>query len=530
LNILKRTRSRFDNWLFVLLLFVIIYAIFLTLNLSYMSMQWDEVNHFTGGLLLVRGQFWKYFLTSSFYPPVFNLGTAAYFAVAGASVFVGRLVAVTFSCLSIIVVFVMGRKMYGPRVGLISAVLFGVMPGIVWVSRMAMIESMLIFIFSLSMFFFFSWVRAGRERDRVLSIMALAVGVIVKYQMIVVAPIIMLAGAFFWKRDYLRTQVNRFLRLRFLILAAIGIGVGLIVFYELFVSGLITTLIYSIQVGTAERSIYSVRFPIPIFYFVEMVWPYSNMHPISPLLYFVCLVGLGFLAFRRKSEDKFLLLWFLVIYSVFTVIPNREWRYVTLLFPVLAISASTLIVQAFDKTKTTWRNTNTGMNRRLIAKVLAVFLIALTMVGVFYSCEDAYTWVARDQLQVPIEQATEFALQNLNNNNNQSIVVVFPLNFLNEYMVWFYLNAKQSRPNEVWQYPKLAVDSYTPDLNITELTIACQEKNTKYVFLYENGGSAYFNSSLTASDVFNILNNTGRFVPENSFGIAPNRLFILTFR
>ncbi len=147
-------------------------------------MQWDEVNHFTGGLLLVRGQLWQYVQTSSFYPPIFNLGTAAFFAVAGASVFVGRLVAVTFALLSILIVFFIARRMYGSPTALLSAVLFGVMPGVVWVSRMAMIETMLIFIFSLSMLFFFNWLRTNRERDRVLSIVALSVGVVVKYQML----------------------------------------------------------------------------------------------------------------------------------------------------------------------------------------------------------------------------------------------------------------------------------------------------------------------------------------------------------
>jgi 4-amino-4-deoxy-L-arabinose transferase-like glycosyltransferase len=528
-DLLKQMRSRFDKWLIVLLLFLVVYGVFLTINLSYMSMQWDEVNHFTGGLLLVRGQFWEYVQTSSFYPPIFNLATAAFFAVAGASVLIGRLVAVTFSLLSILVVFLIARKMYGSGTALASAILFGVMPGIVWISRMAMIETMLIFIFSLSMFFFFSWLQTNRERDRILSIAALVVGVVVKYQMLVVAPIVMLTGTFIWKREYLKTQLNRFLKLKILIAVVAAIGIGLFVVYELFASGLLEMLIYSIQIGTAERSIYSVRFPIPIFYLVEMVWPYSNMHPISLLLYVFGVLGLGFLVVRRKPGDKFLLLWFVVIYAVFTLIPNRQWRYVTLLFPVLAISASNFIARTFEKAQKTWRNAPANLNRRWFAKLGAVLLIGLTFLGVFYSCHDAYSWVSRDQLQVPIEQATEYAGQNL--TGNQSIVVVFPLNYLNEYMVWFYLNAVNARPNGVWQYPKLAVDSYTPNLNTTEFINLCQLKNVKYVFLYENGGATtYFNSSLTSSQIYDTLNNTCRFIPDSSFGSAPHRIFVMSFR
>ena len=529
MHLLEKLWVRFDGWFLGLLVFLAVYFGFLIFNLSYMSMQWDEVSHFTGGLLLMRGQLWEYFLTSSFYPPIFNLGTAAYFVVGGASVFAGRLVAVTFSLLSVVVVFLIGRRMFGSKTGILSSVLFGIMPGIVWLSRMAMIETMLIFVFSLSMFFFFRWLQTSSERDRILSIVALAVGVIVKYQVIVVAPIVMLIGAFLWKREFVKTQISSFMKFKFLLIAVVSIVIGLVALYELYASGLLETLIYSIQVGTTERSIYSMRFPVPLFYFIEMVWPYSNMHPISPLLYILSLFGLGLFAFSRKAEDKFLLLWFVIVYLVFTAIPNRDWRYVTLLFPVMAIAASNFIIKSLEKTKMTWHCSNSHLDKRLLAKVTAIFLMAVTIVGIFYSCQDAYSWVARDQIQVPIEQATEYAGQNI--IGNESIVVVFPLNYLNEYMVWFYLNAKSASPNEVWQYPHLAVDSYTQNLNTTEFIGLCQQKNAKYIFLYENGAAAtYFNTSLTSSDICTTLENTGKFVPDNIFGESPHRIFVMSFR
>jgi len=387
---------------------------------------------------------------------------------------------------------------------------------------------MLIFIFSVSMLFFFRWLQTNSERDRLLSVAGLAVGVVVKYQMLVVAPIIMVVSILLWKREYLKTKINRFLKLKFLIVAAAAIAISLVVFYELLASGLVDLLIYSVQVGTTERSMYSIRFPIPVFYFVEMVWPYSDMHPISFLLYVFGLLGLGLLAVRRKPQDRFLLLWFIVIYTVFTVIPNRQWRYVTLLFPVLAISASSLIVSAYEKAQKTWKNTHVNLNRRWAFKLAAGILVVLTAIGVFNSYSDAYNWVAKDQLQLPIEQASQYAAQNL--KVNQSVVVVFPLNFLNEYMVWFYLNVQAPRENSVWQYPQLAVDSYTPDLNITEFIDLCLQRNVKYVFLYENGGKTnYFNTTLTSHDVYSILSDTSRFTSQASFGAEPHRIFILSF-
>lgn len=529
LSFLLQLRSLLNRWRLCAFVFVVVYGVFLSLDLGYMSMQWDEVNHFTGGLLLTRGQLQLYIETSSFYPPVMNLVTAAYFAVAGASVFVGRFVAVTFSVLSALLVFEIANRMYGPRTALVSSVLFGVMPGIVWVSRMAMIETMLIFTFSVSMLFFFKWLSKGRDRDRLISIAAFAIGVAVKYQTLVLAPVIMVVSMiFFGKSDYLKAQIMNLLRSWRLIVLVVAAALAALLVYALLASGLLGVWIYAIQTGTAERSVYSVRFPTPIFYFAEMTWSSSDMHPISLLLYVLGLSGLGLFAYRRKPEDKFLLIWFIMVYMVFTIIPNRHWRYVTLLFPVLAISASNFAVSAIGKAQKVWRNANARLNRKLVAKLAAASLVVLLALGVSYSCMDAYNWVEQDRLQVPVEQATEYALQRL--DQNQSVMVACPLNLLNKYMVWFYLTAKTSSQYQVWHYPELAVDAYTPIFKTTEFVDSCQQNNVKYVFLYEVGAAAhYFNSTLTPWDIYGMLNSTGRFTLQTSVGTEPYRIFILSF-
>jgi len=122
----------------VVLVFASAYALLVILNLGYIPMQWDEVNHFNGALLLVRGQIRQYVAINSFYPPMYNLVTAAYFAIAGASVLTGRLVTVTFSVFSIFIVYKFAKETYGIKSAVVSAVLFAVMPGIVWLSGMAL--------------------------------------------------------------------------------------------------------------------------------------------------------------------------------------------------------------------------------------------------------------------------------------------------------------------------------------------------------------------------------------------------------
>ena len=137
MRVLTWLRSRLDKWRLLLLAFALIYAALLLVNLSYMSMQWDEVTHFTGGLLLSRGQVGQWVWTNSFYPPAFDFVTTAYFVVAGASVLTGRLVAVTFSVFSLFVVYLIAEKMYDAKTAIMSAIFFGLMPGIVWLKRIA---------------------------------------------------------------------------------------------------------------------------------------------------------------------------------------------------------------------------------------------------------------------------------------------------------------------------------------------------------------------------------------------------------
>jgi len=200
-----------------------------------MSMQWDEVSHFNGGLLFATGQFGRWVGTNSFYPPMFDLVTAGFFLFGGASVFAARFVAVTFSLFSVVVVFEIARKMYGSRTALVSSVLFGVMPGIVWLSRMAMIETMLMFFFLVSLFFFFMWLNTNRDRDRLISTAAFAVGVAVKYQMLAVVPILVLASMLvFGKRNYLKAEISRFLKLPRIVLVAVAAALAASLIYALY--------------------------------------------------------------------------------------------------------------------------------------------------------------------------------------------------------------------------------------------------------------------------------------------------------
>ncbi len=548
-QLFERFKGAMNKWRLAFLVFVVAYAVFLLLNLSYMSIQWDEVTHLNGGMLLLRGDFHNYFSFNAFYPPVYDIFTAAVFSVAGISVFTGRLVSVIFSLLSLYAVFEFGYRMYEAKTALVATVLLGLMPGYVWLSRMAMIETMLVFFFTVSALFFFGWLRLHQNKFLILSGLTLGLGILVKYQMIIVGAI-MLTSLLLLGRGYLKKKFTRF---PFLILTVLIVVIPwIVVSYQLYASGMLNTWLYALNIGNPDKSLYSTglnRFPqlyasfpswlqTPVFYLFEMTVPYSDVHPVSFFLYALGLAGLGWFAWRRKAQDKYLLIWFFVVYIFFTVIPNRQWRYMVPVFPVLALSAASLLTSALRKAQNLWQTKQWSVSKRGLLQVAAGALIVFTLIGAAFSVSDAYSWVAKDQIRIPVQEATDYAASHL--APNESIMVMCAQNLYSQDMVRFYLNAL-GKTNMVLQYPANPVDTYTPDFKIAELISQCRLNNVKYVFMYEFGGDVpYFNTTLRLMDVYMMLNESGSFgnLPQLSgnvasseltFGVSPRQIYILTF-
>jgi 4-amino-4-deoxy-L-arabinose transferase-like glycosyltransferase len=483
-----------------------------------MSIQWDEIPHLYGGLLLARGQSQEYMATYGYYPPLYDVLTTGYFQIFGVSAASGRLVAVTFSLLSIWIVFEFANRTYGPKIALVSSILLGSMPGFFWVSRVAMLETMLVFFFSLAMFFFLSWMRSSQKKPLILCGLALGVGFLAKYQ-VLVAGLVMIVIILFLSRDKLRARFSKVPVLA--IIAILVVIPWVLVLYEINGLGKFGELLYVVQAGGQDRALYSARFPMPIFYLIEMTWPFNDIpvHPVSLPIYIIGLLGLALWAYRRKTEDKFFLVWFIVVYVFFTLIPNKQWRYVTPLFPVLAISAASFILFVYGKLEASWKSGQASLGKHHVRRIAAALFVVLAATAIIYSSNDAYQMVARDQIHIPIEEATSYAASHI--SENESIMVLQAFNLFNQDMVRFYLPANQSGQNQVFQYPELPIDSFSYTFNVTELVVLCQENNVKYVFLYEHADIMEVYTNLTAS---------GRFTYEAVVGATPRSISILSFK
>ena len=529
-NIEKKTQrtwggaiNKFDKWRVLVLVFLITFLIFLTINLGSMTVQWDEASHLDGGFLLLHGHLNSYMNTDSFYPPLDDLITASYFAVGGSSLFVGRLVSVTFVVLTVLAVFEFAYRTYDRRTAFVSAILLGTMPGIIWLGRVAMLDTILLFFFSASMMLFFFWLQRHETKYLILSGVTLGLGFLAKYP-IIIAAIAMLASILLIKGDSVKKRLSRF---PYLLLTAIIIVVPwLIVMYQTYSTGMLNQWLNVMNLHIPQN----INVPAPVFYLVAMVWPYGVLHPISIVVYALGLVGIGFLAWRRRPEDKFLLIWFFTAYIFFSFIGQMQWRYIVPVFPVIAMSAANLVTSAFSKAEKNWGKPQVNVRRVRFGKIAAVGLIAVTVFAVAYSGLDAYSWVTtHNAYKLPLSDASQYVATRL--NSSDSLVILFPINEFNSAAVNFYVyNANPNYQSQTWQYPNVAVDTYQFTFNVTELTNLCQTNHAKYLLLFEYGEDfPYFNSNLTMHSVFSELTNTSRFALETSFGSFPQKIFVLSF-
>jgi 4-amino-4-deoxy-L-arabinose transferase-like glycosyltransferase len=382
------------------------------------------------------------------------------------------------------------------------------------------------------MFFFYSWITDNKYKALFFSGLTLGIGILAKYE-ILIAALAMLATILLLLRKRLKISLAKVILI--LVIAVLVAAPWFLMVYQLNGMTKFQTVGYVMQSGAENRLEYSNRFFTPVFYLIEITWPYNYapVHPVSLPIIILGLCGLGLFAYRRKKEDLFLLTWFIIVYLFFTAIPNKQWRYVDPLFPILAISATCFIFFLYGRVRT-WKPRLVGDTNVRVKKLVSVIFIVAIASTIAYTSYDSYLMTSRDQIHIPIDEATNYLAHHL--DQNQSAVLVCASNLLDQDMFRFYLPVNVLK-DQIWQYPDLAVDAFKPNFNITELVILCQQRNVKYIILFDYGPhTLFFNSTLDYQQVETMIYYTHRFgdpLDQPFFGDFANnkgyRLFLVRF-
>jgi hypothetical protein len=485
-------------------------------------MFWDEMPHLNGGWLLSQGKFEQY-LTSTRYPPLMDIFIALSFKIFGSSVFSGRLVSVIFAVLTLGVFYKLVSKAYGKKIALLSSLIFATMPAYVYLARVSFLEMILEFFFIATIWLFYSWLKTGKSLAILLAGVALGLGFLAKYQVIVAALVIIVSlPLLLYKNTKFKIKISRFLL--FLVVAS---AIILPFFLQIYYSGVINQWMTGLlgMVDT-HAEVYSARFPMPIFYILESINPIPTVYPISILVVGLGLLGLGFFAWRRKPEDKLFIVWFIVVYVFFSLVGTKSWRYVVPFYPVLAVSSASLIAHFYEAIKIRMKQIDLKLGRKRKLQVASGFLIAITASAVAYNVYDSVTWISAFANYVPIPEALRYMSKDL--PANDSIMIACALNVFNDQMLKFYLNAYELKDNKVLQYPSLPADVYVPTFNQTEFVSICLQNNVKYVIVFEAWDKPYFDTELNAGRTSDLVVKTGHFNYTTFVGNPTNRIFIFT--
>jgi 4-amino-4-deoxy-L-arabinose transferase-like glycosyltransferase len=302
-------------------------------------------SHFTGLFPVVRA-----------HPLLFQV-LASPFYRHGTPDVVGRYLTAAFGMGTVVLVFLLGRVMYGRRVGAIAALLLACMPYHVVISRQILLDGPMTFFATASLLCLAVFVRTEHRRWLIMSGACLGLAALTKETAII------LIGSIF----VFMSLVSRYWRPVRYVLAAAAAAVGLALTYPL-----VTAVSGGSRSGQSYLLWQLTRRPNHSFTFYLTDIPVA----MGTLLLSVAALGL-ILRWRRHSwRDAVLLSWMAVPFVFFEVWPVKGFPYLLVMTPAIAVLAAAPLGELIDRGQPTWRNRALG-SAAILACVLSVLIPAV---------------------------------------------------------------------------------------------------------------------------------------------------------
>lgn len=278
-----------------------------------------------------------------------------------------RLVSVAFGVAAVFLVYLAGRQLYSPRVGLIAAAILAVMPYQVAVSRQILLDGPMMTMWLLTMLLLARYAATGRTRWLYATAFGAGLTFLAKETGVMV---VVTAIAFTLVTPQVRLGLRR-------LLVATAIYLFALSPYPL-----------AVVIGGGESSARSfllwqlLRQPNHSWTFYFEILPGA----IGPLVLLAAAGGILLALRRRGWEDRLLIAWVLVPFAFFQIWPTKGYQYLLPMAPALAILAGRAFewpwLDVLARSSRSLRNMLEGRRalvRRASAGVLAVLLLSIAL-------------------------------------------------------------------------------------------------------------------------------------------------------
>jgi hypothetical protein len=244
---------------------------------------------------------------------------AGVYLLFGVSDVAARLVAIAFSTATVLVCFELGRTLYSKHVGLLSALFLALSGYGVLLGRLALLDSTLVFLFSLSLMFFAKWLMTGRDRW----LYAFAAALAWTIQAKVTGGLVLVIAV-----NYLLVSRQLgLLSVRRVLLAGLAFTVFFIpVLVQLALKG---DQLLEFLADSGDRVAH-----VPWYYYIDKLISFEGF--VTPLIW---LIGIGLALKRWTTGDRLLLFWVLVAAMFFQFYPLKAFNYLLPLIPALSVLA-----------------------------------------------------------------------------------------------------------------------------------------------------------------------------------------------
>lgn len=268
---------------------------------------------------------------SLYYPPLLHITTSFFFRFLEVSFFTGRLVVLLFSIGTLLVMYKTIGKFFNKKLALVATVLFSIMPMIYYNSITMMTDIPYMFFFMAAMFFYLTALQSKRKLHFILASVFTALGFLTKWNAILILPIIFVY-VLLEKRGLIRHFIVS------AILTLLIVSPYLLIVWK---AGLITLpYVSSLQTSaTAKQDPQFTSVQGWIYYLNVLSKQYFSL----PLL-IASLGALILYSIKKEKHWKLFVIWFLTYYMFFTILSNKEPRYMMPIVPTLLIPLSFFIL------------------------------------------------------------------------------------------------------------------------------------------------------------------------------------------